>query len=439
MKKLLAVLLALLTLLSFAACGNGSDTESESDTETNVGTESESETETETETDPESESESEPETETNVPPVDNSFVERNETVYVNGANALNIRATNTLDDNNIVGALKEGDSVKRVGYNETWSKIVYNGKEYYASSKYLSTKAPVAFDDVNETVYVKVENTVTVRSKAWADSEALAYLPNGTAVIRTGVAKEADEFGSYWSRIIYTDEKGNAKDGYINSRFLSSETPLAFTEVNETVIISNCETLNLRAEASVNGKTLASPKSGTELQRIGLATAADADGIVWSMLMHEGNVCYASSAYLAVKADAKTFAASGMNITLTEDFEQGSQDGYTAAFASEDMFVGAQKVPFESLAGTALSSSSTTVDYANAIITGSQLNSTVSTANGLTSFSYTVSVSDIHSTIFATVYKSKDAFWVIQYITLSEAYPALSASILGYAGTVTFD
>lgn len=318
MKKLLAVLLALLMILSFTACGNDTETESETDADTESTPATESETNAEsTETETETESNTEAETEPVAPPVDNTFVDRDETVYVNGANALNIRSSNEIVDGNVVGSLKEGTSVKRVGYNEVWSKIEYNGTVCYASSKYLSTKAPLAFTDVDEVVYVKVENTVTLRSKPWAESESLAYLANGIALNRTGIASDIDEFGSAWSRVKYVNNKGETVEGYINSKFLTVEAPIAFTEVDETVVITNCETLNIRAEASTSGKTLASPIKGTEIQRIGIAAKADKDGIVWSMLMYEGNVCYASSSYLTLKADLETAETEAADTTET--------------------------------------------------------------------------------------------------------------------------
>lgn len=310
MKKFLAVLLAILTSLALVACGNTTETEtdveseSESETETNTDTESESESESETE--PESETEGETENEPTVPPVDNTFVTRDETVYVVGVSTfLNVRSSNTTEDsNNIVGSLKEGDSVKRVGYNETWSKIIFDGKEYYASSKYLSTKAPVEFKDTNETVYVKVENTVNMRSKPWADSEAVAVLENGQVLVRTGIAKEADEFNSVWSRVKYINANGDILDGYVNSKFITTEAPLSFADTNETVVITNCTQLNLRAEASLKGNTLFAPAAGTELQRIGIAKLADNDGIIWSRVMYQGTVCYAASDCLTVKTAA---------------------------------------------------------------------------------------------------------------------------------------
>ena len=299
MKKILAVLLALLAMFTFVACGSDTETEPDAGTESEVQTDVETDAETD-ETEPETDAVTEPVT----PSPDSTFVDRDETVYVMGTNGnLNVRSAPSSEDaKNIVGTLKEGETAKRVGYNENWSKIEFNGQVCYASSKYLSTKAPVEFTDTTDTVYVKVENTVNLRVKPWAESDAVAILENGTALTRTGVAKDGDEFGTVWSRVEFVNKDGVIVTGYVNSKFLTSETPLTFTEVNETVVIVNCETLNLRAEASLSGNPLASLAKGTELQRVGVATTADVDGVIWSKIIYEGNVCYASSSYLELKA-----------------------------------------------------------------------------------------------------------------------------------------
>lgn len=63
-----------------------------------------------------------------------------ETVYIT-ASTLNIRK-GASTDSEIVTELSYGSSIKRVGYSETWSKVVWDGGEYYAASRYLSTSQP---------------------------------------------------------------------------------------------------------------------------------------------------------------------------------------------------------------------------------------------------------------------------------------------------------
>lgn len=63
-----------------------------------------------------------------------------ETVYIT-ASTLNIRK-GASTESEIVTELSYGSSIKRVGYSETWSKVVWDGGEYYAASRYLSTSQP---------------------------------------------------------------------------------------------------------------------------------------------------------------------------------------------------------------------------------------------------------------------------------------------------------
>lgn len=66
---------------------------------------------------------------------------RDETVYVQ-ATSLNVRVKPGTDAE-AVGRLKQGDAVKRTGYSEKWSRVVYQGKECYVASEYLTVQKPV--------------------------------------------------------------------------------------------------------------------------------------------------------------------------------------------------------------------------------------------------------------------------------------------------------
>ena len=84
-------------------------------------------------TEPETPEESESDTDELV------FEERNEKVIT--TTAVRVRSTPTTDtDNNILGKVEAGEELKRVGYSDSWSKVIYNGKEAYVSSEYVITK-----------------------------------------------------------------------------------------------------------------------------------------------------------------------------------------------------------------------------------------------------------------------------------------------------------
>ena len=66
---------------------------------------------------------------------------RDETVYVQ-ATSLNVRVKPGTDAE-AVGRLKQGDAVKRTGYSEKWSRVIYQEKECYVASEYLTAQKPV--------------------------------------------------------------------------------------------------------------------------------------------------------------------------------------------------------------------------------------------------------------------------------------------------------
>ena len=127
MRKFLTFLLALIMILSLAACGtSGDDTTDKAETdpietdapstddtpETNAPTDT-NETDAPTDTDDTAETDA---------PSATEFEEVNETVYVYGTDVLNVRKEASADSEKM-GEMKEGEQVTRIGYNAKWSKI----------------------------------------------------------------------------------------------------------------------------------------------------------------------------------------------------------------------------------------------------------------------------------------------------------------------------
>lgn len=83
----------------------------------------------------------EPET-TEAPESDSNelvFEDRDEKVIT--TTGVRVRSTPSTDNNdNVLGTIPAGEELKRVGYNDNWSKVIYNGKEAYVSSEYVITK-----------------------------------------------------------------------------------------------------------------------------------------------------------------------------------------------------------------------------------------------------------------------------------------------------------
>lgn len=71
--------------------------------------------------------------------IDEDFIYVNQTVYAK--QTVRVRAEASYDAE-VVGTLYEGESVKRLGYNDEWSKVVFEGEIYYIGKGFLTTTEP---------------------------------------------------------------------------------------------------------------------------------------------------------------------------------------------------------------------------------------------------------------------------------------------------------
>lgn len=68
-----------------------------------------------------------------------SFQDVDETVYATETVNIRVNADTAAE---AVGKLRAGKSVKRTGYNDTWSRVEYEGQICYIASAYLTTEEP---------------------------------------------------------------------------------------------------------------------------------------------------------------------------------------------------------------------------------------------------------------------------------------------------------
>lgn len=134
----------------------------------------------------------------------------------------------------------------------------------------------------------------------------------------------------------------------------------------------------------------------------------------------------------------KTFTCEEMSITLTNEFRENEATGdFLAVYGSKNVGVLALKEPFSILEGL---ETKTTGEYAELVIRGNQVNSDGSkTADGLTWFEYKNDNSPNEPIrFFAYVYKTGDAFWMVQFAVPEAKAGQYAASIAAWAKSVAF-
>ncbi len=134
----------------------------------------------------------------------------------------------------------------------------------------------------------------------------------------------------------------------------------------------------------------------------------------------------------------KTFSKAGASITLTNFFVEKEYVTMTAYYESPQMIVTLLREDFTMLDGL---EDWTLEEYTQTTIDVNKLPSSkvAFSEDGYTYFEYTKEVSGNNYSYFATCHKTDNAFWLIQFGTLSKNYDKLSKTILKYAKTITFD
>ena len=155
---------------------------------------------------------------------------------VTAKDVSNLRSTPYTGDNaNVVGQLKNGETLTRTGRNDStgWSRLEYNGQTVYAVSAYLTTdltyKTPekpsdpnrvstqdgrvIVFTDCDD--YITPKDLINLRtepSTSEGESTVRTQVRNGTNLHRTGYSE-----GSGWSRVEYNGEILYAVTNYVIS------------------------------------------------------------------------------------------------------------------------------------------------------------------------------------------------------------------------------
>lgn len=135
--------------------------------------------------------------------------------------------------------------------------------------------------------------------------------------------------------------------------------------------------------------------------------------------------------------EPKDFSYDKMSITLTEEFEKTDMEGFTVAYGSKDVAVFAIKESFSLQEDVG---SLTLEEYANIVIEKNNRDATVKEKDGLTCFEFDYLNPETKEAYryFAYVYKSEDAFWLVQFAVLKENSDTYEEKIGEWAKSVEF-
>jgi len=190
--------------------------------------------------------------------------------WVNAATGLNVRR---VPGGDIIGALKDQQSVEILGSNKDYYKIKYGDNEAFVSRKYIDTdqpKAPVATGDKTDFVgYVNAGIGLNVRTAPWGAIDTA--LPYGIAVHVTGKVND-------WYKIDY-----NGKERYIHADYITK---------NRSDVTSS--------SSSTTSSTSTSAAAGSLQQRV----AQEARKLVGSTAFRTADVDYGNLACAKVVTTA---------------------------------------------------------------------------------------------------------------------------------------
>ena len=180
-----------------------------------------------------------------------------------------------------------------------------------------------------------------------------------------------------------------------------------------------------RFDGEVSAEVLANRKRSNRKGAVVLAIAAIIGFII-------GFVSTSGLLGNGIDGAPKDFSASGMTVTLTDDFKVTEYDGYEIVCETNKVVMFALKEEFTLLEGL----ENWSIDkYAE---TANTRNTEIQHKDGLTFFEYDAK-SDKTYHYFVYAFKTDDAFWLIQFATVKSEAENCREHITNWAKSVKFD
>ena len=137
--------------------------------------------------------------------------------------------------------------------------------------------------------------------------------------------------------------------------------------------------------------------------------------------------------------ESKRFKCDEMKITLNDDFMKIPVDGFDACYANEDMAVFILREDFSIIEGL---ENYSLYEYGEASLVANEIEDTsdVKTNNGIMYYDYEWYNADENTTYYyyATIFKSEEAFWTIQFAVSTEDAADLMPQIVEFSESITF-
>lgn len=136
-------------------------------------------------------------------------------------------------------------------------------------------------------------------------------------------------------------------------------------------------------------------------------------------------------------ASDEVFTKDGMSITLTDEFEEEREDGFTSAYYSDYASVLTIKEEFATVPG---SENFTIEDYAMLIAESNSLNyADFAFKNGIATYEFSADSDGTEFYYFVYLYKASDSFWLIQFTTFEDEVAKYRSTVEKWADSIVFD
>lgn len=225
MKKILVILAALLVASSLIACNKEDKKDNPEDSEKT--TVSALPTESSTDENPtESNTTDKGNTTDDISADRRDFKETND-VVIAAANsgAIQLRTETNLNSDSKADSVKNGTELERIATDGDWSKVKYNGNEYYVKNAVIAEKSVMdGFENVTAKIKMKEEQSLNVRSfpRGNTESSIICDVKAGDILEVVGYNSSIGEQGWYKIKLTKTETQP-LEYGYISAHSEYSE------------------------------------------------------------------------------------------------------------------------------------------------------------------------------------------------------------------------